>query len=263
MRKVKFVNILAVVSLSLAVVVPAFATGFGIDLKVLTDDDLTTLYTEVVSEMSDRGIGTVSDIYPGVYTAGVDITPGNYLFKANTDNMLLVNVEVYEDGLSYSYRQYYGKPDFKMNVNPGDIVSLNLKRDQVVLIENGSGTLVKNMQAWIPEETENPVIRSEPTDAAVENSSPIPSSGIRPEVKEAIDSYEAFMTKYFDFMANYDSSDLTALGTYLQMLEEVSTWGDKMDVLDDDMNEDESSYYLAATSRILQKELEAMGSIGN
>ena len=81
--------------------------------------------------------------------------------------------------------------------------------------------------------------------------------GIRPKVKEAIDSYEAFYDEYIAFMKKYqsaDSSDLLGMMTdYLNMIEKESEMADKMDALEDDMNDAELEYYLEVTTRVMQK----------
>lgn len=81
--------------------------------------------------------------------------------------------------------------------------------------------------------------------------------GIRPEVKEAIDSYETFYDEYIAFMKKYQSADsaelLGMMTDYLKMIERLSEMSDKMDVLEEEMNDAELAYYLEVTARIMQK----------
>lgn len=84
--------------------------------------------------------------------------------------------------------------------------------------------------------------------------------GIRPEFKEAIDSYEKFFDKYCSFMKKYKESpdDLSLLADYTQYLTQYSETMEKMDALDDgDLNDAETKYYIEVTARINQKLIEA------
>ncbi len=86
-------------------------------------------------------------------------------------------------------------------------------------------------------------------------SSETPSgTSIRKEIKEAIDSYEAFINEYCDFMNNYDSSDITMLTKYLSLVSKMSEYTDKMDKLsEEDLTLEELNYYTQVHLRCLQK----------
>lgn len=80
--------------------------------------------------------------------------------------------------------------------------------------------------------------------------------GIRPEFKEALDSYEDFFDEYCDFMKKFNESpdDLSLLGEYTEYLTQYSETMEKMESLDDgEMNDAEMKYYLEVTTRINQK----------
>lgn len=84
--------------------------------------------------------------------------------------------------------------------------------------------------------------------------------GIRPEFKEALDSYEDFFDEYCDFMKKFNESpdDLSLLGEYTEYLTQYSETMEKMDELDDgEMNDAELKYYLEVTTRINQKLIDA------
>ena len=99
----------------------------------------------------------------------------------------------------------------------------------------------------------------EPEQAPSDGASP--SDGdIRPEIKEAIDSYEAFFNEYADFMESYDTSDVSALAEYLSMLEQYTETMQKLDDMEDaDLNDAELTYYTQAMLRIDQRLLEVAG----
>jgi len=84
--------------------------------------------------------------------------------------------------------------------------------------------------------------------------------GMRPEFKEALDSYEDFFDEYCDFMKKFNESpdDLSLLGEYTEYLTQYSETMEKMDKLDDgEMNDAEMKYYLEVTTRINQKLIDA------
>lgn len=83
--------------------------------------------------------------------------------------------------------------------------------------------------------------------------------GMRPEFKEAMDSYEKFYDKYCDFMKKYaeDPSDLTMLAEYADMMSKAADMSEKFDAWDEDeMNNAELKYYLEVNNRVVQKLLE-------
>ncbi len=84
--------------------------------------------------------------------------------------------------------------------------------------------------------------------------------GMRPEFKEALDSYEDFFDEYCDFMKKFNESpnDLSLLGEYTEYLTQYSETMEKMGELDDgEMNDAELKYYLEVTTRINQKLIDA------
>lgn len=83
--------------------------------------------------------------------------------------------------------------------------------------------------------------------------------GMRPEFKEAIDSYEDYFDEYCNFMKKYSESpdDLSLLGEYMEYLTQYSETMEKMDALNDgELNDAEMKYYLEVTNRINQKLLD-------
>lgn len=84
--------------------------------------------------------------------------------------------------------------------------------------------------------------------------------GMRPEFKEAMDSYEEFMNEYVSFMKKYANSD----GTDLSMLSDYATFMSKYAEFvedfekweDEEMNDAEMAYYIQVQNRVNQKLLE-------
>ena len=90
-----------------------------------------------------------------------------------------------------------------------------------------------------------------------ENSSS--SDEIRPEFKEAMDSYEAFYDEYCDFMKKYNENpgDLKLLGEYSDMLEKLAEMDEKFSAWEEeDLNAAELKYYAEVNGRVTQKLLD-------
>lgn len=102
-----------------------------------------------------------------------------------------------------------------------------------------------------------PMEKSEETEPAPET---LESSGdIRPEFKEMLDDYEAFMNGYCDFMKKYTESDdvLSMTTDYLKLVQDEAEWIEKIDNLEEEeMNDAEVKYYAEITLRVSQKLLE-------
>lgn len=116
-------------------------------------------------------------------------------------------------------------------------------------------------QANVPADTaENePVLpdtapETDTSDSANEN-------GLRPDFKAAMDSYEAFMGEYCDFMAAYSEnpSDLTLIGKYATYLEKYTKLTEDFDKWNsEDMNAAELAYYTEVQARVSKKLLEGL-----
>ena len=78
--------------------------------------------------------------------------------------------------------------------------------------------------------------------------------GVRPELVEFLDSYEAFMDEYCDFMTNYNESDAAQLLKYASLMEKYYDFAKKAEAWDEeDMTDEESLYYLKVMNRVNEK----------
>ena len=86
----------------------------------------------------------------------------------------------------------------------------------------------------------------------------IDNNSIRPEIKEAIDSFEVFIDEYCEFMKKYseDSTSLTMLADYAKFMGKYADMTDKMDKLEEDFTDAELKYYTEVMLRCDQKLLE-------
>lgn len=88
-----------------------------------------------------------------------------------------------------------------------------------------------------------------------------PSDNIRPEFKEAMDSYEAFYDEYCDVMKKYkeNPTDTEILDDYLDMLEKGNEMSEKFAEWENgDMNDAELKYYLDVYNRVNKKLIDVL-----
>ena len=81
------------------------------------------------------------------------------------------------------------------------------------------------------------------------------ASGIRPEFKEAMDSYEEFFDEYIDFMDTYSKSDnpVSLMSEYADYMQKYADAMEKMDAMEDDLSDEELVYYTEVMGRINTK----------
>lgn len=97
------------------------------------------------------------------------------------------------------------------------------------------------------------------TTPETDNSDSASETGLRPDFKAAMDSYEAFMGEYCDFMAAYSAnpSDLTLIAKYATYLEKYTKLAEDFDKWNsEDMNAAEVAYYAEVQARVSKKLLE-------
>lgn len=82
------------------------------------------------------------------------------------------------------------------------------------------------------------------------------TSGIRPRIKKAIDSYETVMNSYCKFMKKYNESSDTSsmMKDYADYMEKYSDAAEKFEkIKDDNLNDDELAYYTKVQVRVTKK----------
>ena len=98
---------------------------------------------------------------------------------------------------------------------------------------------------------------SSSTNSNIDNSTN--STGISQEFKDAMDSYEAYMDEYVEFMKKYNANptDPTLISQYSTMLQKYSEQVAAFDKWNStDMTTEETSYYIEVQARVSQKLLE-------
>lgn len=100
-----------------------------------------------------------------------------------------------------------------------------------------------------PEPEEEP---EAPEEEPEEEPAPEPS-GIRPEFKDAMDSYEAFYKEYCSLMKQYQQNptDLALLGKYAELLAKAEEMDRKFEQWDkDELSDEELKYYIDVNARV-------------
>lgn len=83
------------------------------------------------------------------------------------------------------------------------------------------------------------------------------NDGVDPELKAFLDSYEAYMDEYIEFMKKYQSDPnnmVSMLKEYSEMMVKYADFAEKVDAYDTDkMSPADAKYYIEVTSRVTQK----------
>ena len=112
-----------------------------------------------------------------------------------------------------------------------------------------------------PQPEPQPEPTPEPTAEPTPEPTPEPAASMRPEFKEAMDSYEAFYDEYCAFMKKYQENpaDLSLLAEYANMMSKLTEMDEKFDAWEDgDLNDEELKYYMEVQTRVTQKMLEVL-----
>ena len=82
----------------------------------------------------------------------------------------------------------------------------------------------------------------------------LPVSGVNAHFQEAMDSYEAFLDQYIQFMNFYDASDAGMMTEYAIFLVQSIDMMEKLDAIDkNQLSVADEAYYLEVMSRIYVK----------
>ncbi len=198
-----------------------------------------------------------------------DSSDGCYIYVAETpieafNNYIDLCVEAGFD-VDYERGDKYYKADDKngnyiyIRYNGNNVMSIEVKKeeDKEDIVTQGAIESTKVENQTIAPETEAPTSAIE-TEAPNVNSELV--NGMRSDFKNAMDSYEAFMIEYCDFMNKYAASDGTDFGLladyaiymakYVDMMADFEAWNSQ------DMNAAETAYYMEVQTRINKKLLE-------
>ena len=200
---------------------------------------------------SDKGIIS-RDSSEGcfIYVGETTIDDYNDYVRECTENGFEID---YEKGATYYYAENAEGYKLSLNYQGNGVMSIEMKKlEYIEAVET-------------PAEEE--AVQTDDEDAAsqeietVEADEKESASGVRPEFKEIMDSYEAFFDEYIDFMEKYinaDADDLVVLmDDYADYMAKYAETIKKMEAVEnEEMSTEEAIYYAEVTSRITKKLLE-------
>ena len=106
------------------------------------------------------------------------------------------------------------------------------------------------------ETTSEPEETDEETDEDVEDTEDDESDGVTPELKEYLDSYEAFMDEYIDFLVKYkeNPSDINMITEYAELQIKYAEFAKAIEEYDEEeMSDADLAYYIEVTTRVSAK----------
>lgn len=173
-----------------------------------------------------------------------------------------------EKGFLVDYRK--GEDYYEAENSDGWYVSVRYVGNSIMSIDidppsETPDAMVSELPSDLPQSEDAPIPCTDspaPTDEPIESEPDATEArtGLSPDFKEAMDSYEDFIDEYIAFMERYADSngtDLSILADYAKFMTEYAEfcaafaeWGEK------DLNAEELAYYTEVQARVNQKLLE-------
>lgn len=185
-----------------------------------------------------------SDTHSDVYDEWSDFRSDVYDFWSD------MRSELWDDDIERAREKII---DFQEDIEKLKNKSIQ-SEDQTSDEEKGSNVVPEDTEKsskTAPEDTENNDVNTNEESA----------DDIRPEFKEAMDSYEAFYDEYCDVMKKYkeNPTDTEILDDYLDMLEKGNEMSEKFAEWENgDMNDAELKYYLDVYNRVNKKLIDVL-----
>lgn len=195
--------------------------------------------------------------WPAGELAGMLPVPASSIGSVDIDSSDMVRIYV-GDMPKNAYSAYVDEcyaAGFSVEYDRSDSLFTAKNAQGYKLLVRYEGNSVMSVELTRPDET---VAAVQPTATPQPTEQPASSSDeLRPEFKQAMDSYEQFFDEYISFMERYKASDGTDLGLladYASYMQKYSEMMEAMDAWDEqEMNQAELAYYIEVTSRISQK----------
>lgn len=214
------------------------------------DDMYDEIYNGILDDMYD-------DLYAGVLDDGYDNAEYSEWYEARSNEYEWwsdTRSEVYDEWSDCRSDIYDFWSDMRGEMWDDDIEKAYKKLEDFVediekLESKGAESVDK-----LPEETEEggENTNNSSTDESAETDL---IDGMRPDFKEAMDSYETFYEEYCDFMEKYNEnpSDLSLIMEYTEMLARSTEMSEKFEEWNtDDLNDAEMKYYMEVNNRVAQ-----------
>lgn len=169
---------------------------------------------------------------------------------------MLASTETLLAGLPAQFVSYSKINQYDVAVHSYGVVTYNPNEGKLLLI-GMSVARSDDYTTYFQEIINNAKLLGASESTNGSSTSAVPSlSGIRPEFKDAMDSYEAFYDEYCALMKQYSENptDLTLLSKYSDMLSRLSDMDEKFEEWEsEDMSNEELKYYLEVTNRVTSK----------
>lgn len=232
-----------------------------------TTGSVVFIYTEDVANIDETK-----------FRNGKDILGERVVEILDFDEMTLKDSQTSEymgmPGFSYDYviKNDGGTGDMDADIF---LDSTEMKMYLLIFVESGNpprdvaadyGNMMRNAQ-WAEASAESETTRGSDFATSTEESTANTSSdssdasGVDPDIKAALDSYESMMNSYCNFMERYENASatdaLSLMGDYVKMLSQYTDAMNALSEIDEDsLNADELAYYLDVTNRVSKRLLE-------
>ena len=265
--------------------------GYGLDLSYIGK----TMYIDLEAPIE---IGTLN--WPKSEIAGLLPLPKSTVGKVSTDteNGCYIYVgetsiddfnayadECSDNGFAVDYERgdkFYNAKDeagneLLLSYQGNNVMAIQIRKpdeteadEPEIEQESVSSSATEQQTEFAENETDEPEAEQESvsSSATEQQTEPVEKSsesaelidGVRPEFKQAMDSYEEFMNEYCEFMKKYAESDGTDVGLLADYANYMSKYADVVEDFeawdDGEMNTEEMAYYLDVQTRVNKKLLE-------
>lgn len=128
-----------IATISAAIAMSAIGYAYDLDLKSLSDDEITQLFSDVEQELVDRNINKTSDLLPGTYVGGVDIPVGGYdiISPAGDDDFSVMLIGIDKQDMDYYHRD-------KVDENEDANFHISIKDGYTLTVEGRTATITVN-----------------------------------------------------------------------------------------------------------------------
>ena len=244
-----------------------------------TDDmynDLEDIYDLIYDDIGDDiydGIyeGVLDEMYDAFYSGVLDEHPDGVKYSDWSDHRSKeykmwsdARAEVYEQWSDFRSDVYGFWSDMRSEIWSDDKEGA---LDEIEDFRKDIEKILRKLSAGAVDTatSENRVTSSESAMPSTEMKTEVEANdditeGIRPEFKEAMDSYELFFDEYVKFMKKYkEAKDITSMvSEYSSMMQQyIDTMANLQEIGESELSDKEALYYAEVMLRINQKLLEA------
>lgn len=222
-------------------------------MNAISDDDLITYYAELDASTQDTAVLMVSHYDISLSDVVFEIAAPDFMTEIFASGTQLSEATMVEyNGLKAV--KSTGKVSSDSETLNNSVTVINVPdAEQMIMIQ----LLTSDNTVFRYDSDCEKIFRSisyqKPASGSAGSSGLVSSSEVSPDLKEFLDSYEAFMTEYVSFMQRYEDSDdvSSMLMDYFDMLYRLADFTEKADAYDtDEMSDADAAYYLEVMSRV-------------